>query len=41
MPPLAKQEGALVRDAVLRMRADEACIHHLNSVLGDLNPGDK
>ena len=30
-----------MRDAVLRMRVDEACIHHLNSVLADLNPGDK
>lgn len=26
----APQEGAPVREALLRMRADEACIHHLN-----------
>lgn len=33
------QEGALLRDALLRMRADEACISHLNGVLADLSPG--
>ncbi|EFN57853.1 hypothetical protein CHLNCDRAFT_143310 [Chlorella variabilis] len=37
----ALPEGAMLRDALLRMRADEACIHQLNIVLAELNPGDK
>ncbi|PRW59002.1 NAD(P)-binding [Chlorella sorokiniana] len=37
----ALPEGSLVRDTLLRMRADEACIHHLNIVLADLTPGSK
>lgn len=40
-PPHPKQEGALLRDALLRMRADEACIHHVSAVLADLRPGDR
>lgn len=35
------QEGALMRDAIVRMRADEACIHHVNAVFADLRPGDR
>lgn len=35
------QERAPLREALLRMRADEACIHHLNIVLADLRPGDR
>ncbi|PSC74291.1 NAD(P)-binding [Micractinium conductrix] len=37
----ALHEGALLRDALLRMRADEACIHHVSAVLADLRPGDR
>ncbi|KAL4434244.1 hypothetical protein ABPG75_000685 [Micractinium tetrahymenae] len=37
----ALPEGAPLREALLRMRADEACIHHLNIVLADLRPGDR
>ncbi len=40
-PPHAKQGDAPLREALLRMRADEACIHHLNIVLADLRPGDR
>ncbi|KAL4424908.1 hypothetical protein ABPG77_009637 [Micractinium sp. CCAP 211/92] len=35
------QGDAPLREALLRMRADEACIHHLNIVLADLRPGDR
>ncbi len=34
------QEETLVRDVMLRMRADEACIHKMNAVLSDYNPGN-
>lgn len=30
-----------MRDVLLRLRADEAAIFHLDSVLADLRPGDK
>jgi ubiquinol oxidase len=37
----ALPEGSLLRDVMLRMRADEASIHHMGMVLADLPPGSR
>lgn len=41
LPHPSPQAEAPLREALLRMRADEACIHHLNIVLAELRPGDR
>ena len=35
------QEGASLRDALLRMRADEVSIRHINLQLMKLSPGSR
>jgi len=30
-----------MREALVRMRADEACIQQMNAIFADLSPGDR